>query len=55
MKSETLTLVQQESEKDLEKAVAARDKVWEQRLSDMEDENAKKLANKVCCFDYLHI
>lgn len=48
VKSETLTLVQQESEKDQEKAVAARDRVWEERISEMEDEQAKKLASKVC-------
>ena len=47
VKSETLTLVQQESEKDTEKAVAARDKHWEDKLSQLEDDHAKQLAKKV--------
>jgi len=47
VKTETLTLVQEESEKEQQKAVSARDKMWEERLSSMEDELAQKLASKV--------
>ena len=47
VKSETLNLVQQENEKDTEKAVAARDKHWEDKLSQLEDDHAKQLAKKV--------
>lgn len=51
VKSETLNLVQQESEKDLQKAVTAaiteRDKYWEEKLSKLEDDQAKALAQKV--------
>ena len=47
VKSETLSLVQQEGEKDTEKAVAARDKHWEEKLSQIEDDHAKQLAKKV--------
>ena len=42
-----MNLVQQESEKDTEKAVAARDKHWEDKLSQLEDDHAKQLAKKV--------
>lgn len=47
VKSETLNLVQQESEKDTEKALQSRDKHWEDKLSQLEDDQAKKLARKV--------
>lgn len=51
VKSDTLTLVQQENDKEREKAVNAaasqRDDYWQQKVGDMEDEQAKKLASKV--------
>jgi hypothetical protein len=51
VKSETLALVQEESDKEREKAVIAasneRDKYWEEKLGSLEDEFAKKLAQKV--------
>lgn len=56
VKSETLTLVQKESENELQKAVTAaiadRDKYWQEVINKTEDDNAKALAAKVIAILY---
>ena len=51
VKSETLTLVQKESENEMQKdvtaAIADRDRYWQDVINKTEDQNAKDLAAKV--------
>jgi len=53
VKSDTLTLMQQESDLGQTKVVAARDAYWRQKIDEMEDEQAKHLAAKVRLWRHL--